>query len=100
MERKSEMNIAPFYTGQKVVCTNLRKGCKFKQGIVYTVKDCRWLVSSNPIAHGASFWYVRIVEIDDTAYGYSPTIFAPIEQKEFPAMEYSEIIELEIVSMN
>ena len=87
------MNFAPFYIGQRVVAVDAVPNSKIKNGQHYTISDCYYAPSGNPIANGKSYWYVGVVGFDNNCL--RPSIFAPLEQKKFPLMKFSEILKKE-----
>lgn len=93
----SEINLPPFYPGQQVVAVDAMKGSVFKNGIQYEVTkcDCRFGNPHHPVGKVTKYWYVGIVGHADGHPYWRPTIFAPLEQKEFPALTFSEIVEAE-----
>lgn len=96
MERDGGINIAPFHAGQNVIATNAVVGSAFKNGTHYVVTACVYQSSGNPISPpGAKYWYVGIRGHANGGAYFDPKIFSPIEQKEFPAITFSEIVETE-----
>lgn len=97
-EQPEKINLPPFYDGQKVVFVGPSGGGEtiIPRGSVCTVSTCVYEVSSNPInVMKKKFWYVGIVECHNGQPCLSPTIFIPLQQKEFPALTFSEIAEAE-----
>lgn len=97
MERDGKINLPPFYAGQQVVFIGPPTGKTIlNRGEVYTIANCVYLVSSNPInILRESFWYVGIVGYLNGLCCLAHYIFVPVIQKDFPAMTFSEIVEVE-----
>lgn len=87
------MNYAPFYIGQKVVAVDAVSGSVIKNGQHYIVSECYYAPSGNPLANGASFWYVRVSAFP--IWSLRPSIFAPIQQMKLPLMTFTQIKEKE-----
>lgn len=96
MER-AELNIAPFFAGQKVVAVAAQPTSAFKNGQEYTVSamEYRYGNPHHPVGRITKYWYVGIVGFADGKAYYAPYIFAPVKQKEYPAMTFTEILEKE-----
>jgi len=91
-----EINIAPFYAGQKVVAVDAVSGSRFKNGQIYTVSAVEYKLGNqnHPIGRVTYYWYVGIVGFADGGAYYRPAIFAPIEEK-FQPISLEKVLETE-----
>lgn len=94
----TKINLPPFYNGQKVVFIGPPGSSKtiIPRGTVCTISTCKYEVSSNPInVLKKKFWYVGVIESHNGECCLSPYIFVPLQQKEFPIMTFTEIVQSE-----
>lgn len=86
-----KINIAPFYSGQKVVGSDkVLPKSRIKKGHPYTIRVCH--NSINPANGLGPFWYVGVNEFPDHDW-LGPHLFSPIEEMKLPLMTFSEIKE-------
>lgn len=92
-----EINIAPFYVGQKVVAVDAVSGSAFKNGKTYTVASIEYKLGNqhHPIGRVTYYWYVGIVGHADGGAYFRPSIFAPIEEK-FRSISLEKVLEKEV----
>lgn len=96
-----EVNLPPFYDGQQVVFLGPPNDPNSKtlmdRGSQYTVRTCEYKFGNkdHPVGRITKYWYVGIVGVHDGMCYLAPYIFAPLQQKEFPALTFSEIVEAE-----
>lgn len=101
-----KVNLAPFYAEQRVVFIGTPGNGRtiLTRGEIYTVSNCEYKVSSNPInVNKLSFWYVGIVGYHNGICCLCPSIFVPVKQTDFPALTFQEIVEaekLEVLTAN
>lgn len=96
MER-TELNIAPFFVGQKVVAVAAPPTSRFKNKQEYEVSamEYRYGNPHHPVGRVTKYWYVGIVGWANGKACYAPHMFAPVKQQEYPAMTFSEIVKME-----
>jgi hypothetical protein len=99
-------NLAPFYVGQRVVAVNAALGSAFKNGTQYVIDAVEYNFGNphHPVGRITKYWYVGIQgfpksTISDRKAYYCPSIFAPVEQMDFPAIKLSEIIQSEVLEV-
>ena len=93
-----DVSLPPFYDGQKVVFIGPPGSSTtiIPRGTICTISTCKYEVSPNPInVLKKKFWYVGVKECHDGLCCLSPDIFVPLQQKEFPAMTFTEIVKME-----
>lgn len=94
-----EVNLPPYYDGQKVVFIGTPSSGKTRltKGQIYSVATCEYKLGNqnHPVGKVTKYWYVGIVGLDNGGCYLAPYIFTPLEQKEFPAISFSEIVEAE-----
>lgn len=91
------LNLPPFYVGQKVLFVGSKDALHLKHDIVYEVAACEYNFGNptHPVGAVTKYWYVGIVGLHDGLAHLTPLIFVPLQQKEFSAMTFSEIVEAE-----
>lgn len=88
------INIAPFYAGQKVVGSGAHPGSRILKDHSYIISGCEYKPSINPIANGKRFWYIGIEGHADGAVWLSPSLVVPVLGS-FVSIEFKEVIEKE-----
>lgn len=93
MLEMDKVDIAPFYSGQKVIGSDkVLPTSRIKKGHPYRIRIC--YSSINPANGLGPFWYVGVEEWPEHNW-LGPHLFSPIEECKLPLMSFSKIVEVE-----
>lgn len=99
------LNLPPFYVGQKVVCVDPRPDFGLFKDKIYTIAEvirCKcgatnvaWGATNPLITHSSCYSCGNIVTQESKYYFCRSSRFAPVQEQKFPLIKLTKVIEKE-----